>query len=115
MKIKVINEKKEVIFELNESKASLSLYKQLPLEVNVENYADNEKIFYLSHHLDTQDTPLLQNGNEGTLAYFEPWNNVVMYYGQCGAYSGLYVLGEAISGSDLIKTINGMIRIERVK
>ena len=45
-KISVTSNSNITIFELNESEASDSLYKQLPLTIEVENYSDNEKIFY---------------------------------------------------------------------
>lgn len=56
----------------------------------------------------------LAKGPSGTLAYFEPWGNVVLYYGECGGASGLYALGEAVSGTEQIETLSGEIRIEVV-
>ena len=35
----------------------------------------------------------------GTLAFFSPWGNVVMFYGAASRYSGLYILGKAIEGA----------------
>ena len=35
-----------VVFELNSSKAADDLWKQLPLETEVGNFSNNEKIFY---------------------------------------------------------------------
>lgn len=101
----------EVVFQLNDSSASKDLYTQLPIDIEVEDYSINEKIFY-PEPLDTSDTPLLESGSVGTLAYFAPWDDVVMYYSRCGAYSGLYVLGEAISGADNISNLSGTIHIK---
>ena len=47
----------EIIFELNDSTAAADLYAQLPLSVEIEDFSDNEKIFY-PEALDTADTPL---------------------------------------------------------
>lgn len=113
MKIKVIHSEKEIIFLLNDSQASKTLYKQLPLEVEIENYSHNEKIFYPTQPLDITNTPLLEKGNTGTLGYFSPWDNVIMYYGQCSFYSGLYILGQATKGNEYIKEISGKITIEK--
>lgn len=115
MKIKVTNQSKQIIFTLNESDGAKSLYQQLPLETKVENYSNNEKIFYPSKSLATKNTPLLLSGQEGTLGYFSPWKNVVMYYDRCGSYNGLYVLGEAIKGKENIKNLSGTILIEKVE
>lgn len=36
-----------------------------------------------------------------------------MYYGPCGSYSGLYVIGQAISQKELIKDLSGTILVEK--
>lgn len=46
MKIRVSDGENEVLYLLNDSPAAMSLYSQLPLDVEVENYGSNEKIFY---------------------------------------------------------------------
>lgn len=113
MNIKVTNQDKQIIFKLNDSDGAKSLYDQLPLEIAVENFSNNEKIFYPPTSLKTSNTPLLESGDVGTLAYFAPWKNVVMYYGPCGSYSGLYVIGQAISQKELIKDLSGTILVEK--
>lgn len=79
MRIKVTDGTDEIIFQLNDSSAAKSLYEQLPLTLDVENYGSNEKIFYPTEKLDTSDV-IEGDGLAGTLAYFSPWGNVVMYY-----------------------------------
>lgn len=103
----------EIVFQLNDSPAANTLYEQLPLSIPVENYSHNEKIFYPPDGLDTSETPLA-GGPSGTLAYYAPWGNVVLYYGECGGASGLYALGKAVSGTNQIETLSGEIRIEAV-
>lgn len=60
-----------VIYELNDSAAATSLYEQLPLSLEVEDYSTNEKIFYPPQELETGDSPLADSG-AGTLAYYAP-------------------------------------------
>lgn len=106
----VADEEHVVIFALNDSPAALSLYKQLPIEVEVENYGSNEKIFYPPEELDTEGG--IEGGGEaGVLAYFSPWGNVVMYYGPFDAYPGLYILGEAVDFAGEIENLSGTIFI----
>lgn len=102
-----------IVFQLNNSSAAHALYDQLPLSVPAEDYSNDEKIFYPPNELDTRDTPLAK-GPAGTLAYYEPWGNVVLYYGECGGASGLYALGEAVSGTEQIETLSGELKIEAV-
>lgn len=47
VKIKITDGNHEVTFRLNNGSAAKSLYEQLPLTVEVENYGHNEKIFFL--------------------------------------------------------------------
>lgn len=100
------------VFELNGSPAAKDLYAQLPLRITVENYGNNEKIFYPPKKLATTGTPKA-DARTGTLAYYAPWGNVVMFYGDFGAAAGLFELGHAISGKAYIKEISGTIEIKK--
>ncbi|WP_319524876.1 cyclophilin-like fold protein [uncultured Desulfosarcina sp.] len=113
MKISVTANRNTTVFELNNSGAAKSLYAQLPLRIKVENYGSNEKIFYSPKKLDTADTPQAAAHETGTLAYYAPWGDVVMFYGDFGPAPGLYELGHAISGAEYIRRMSGWIRIER--
>lgn len=110
MKMKVTAGKTEIIFELNDSQAAKDLYSQLPLTLEVEDFSTNEKVFYPPENLNTQNAPMADAG-KGTLAYYEPWGDVVMFYAAFGSGRGLYELGQAISGADSIETLNGTIEI----
>ena len=100
-----------VIYELNDSAAADSLYEQLPLTIEVEDYSTNEKIFYPPQALDTADAPLAEGG-AGVLAYYAPWGDVVMFYDSFGTNSSLYELGRAVSGADRIHEMSGTITID---
>lgn len=100
-----------VVYELNDSTAADSLYEQLPLTIEVEDYSTNEKIFYPPEELDTSNSPLAQGG-AGTLAYYAPWGDVVMFYGDYGENSSLFELGQAVLGGELVSEMSGTITIE---
>lgn len=103
-----------VVFELNCSKVADDLWKQLPLETEVGNFSNNEKIFYPEKGLDTSDAPLAEGG-EGTLAYYRPWGNVVMFYGSFSQNASLYGLGRAVGGSELISSLSGAVSIVKAE
>ena len=103
-----------VVYELNEGSAANSLYEQLPLTLQVEDYSTNEKIFYPPQQLDTSDSPLAEGG-AGTLAYYAPWGDVVMFYDEYSQNSSLFELGQVVSGGDLVEQMSGMITIEAVE
>jgi hypothetical protein len=112
MQIRVKANGNTTVFELNNSPAARGLYAQLALSITVENYSNNEKIFYPPKKLNTTDTPLA-DAQVGTLAYYAPWGDVVMFYGSFGSAAGLYELGHAISGSEYIQGMSSTIRIEK--
>lgn len=104
----------QAVYELNHSPAAQSLLAQLPLTTQVEDYSTNEKIFYPEEGLDTSDTPLARAG-AGTLAYYEPWGDVVFFYGDYSENPGLFELGQVVSGGDLISQMSGTITIETME
>ncbi len=93
--------------------AADALLAQLLLTVEVEDYSTNEKIFYPPQALDTADAPPAEGGT-GTLAYYAPWGDVVMFYGDYNASSSLYELGQAVSGGDLVGSLSGAITLTAV-
>ena len=111
MKISVISNGNKIVFELNNSEASKELISQLPLNIEVEDYASKEKIFYLSKKLSISNTSMA-NSKKGTLAYYEPWGNVVMFYRDFGKASGLYELGKCMEGCEFIENLQGLINIK---
>ena len=113
MQISVKANGKTTVFELNNSPAARDLYAQLPLNTSVENYSNNEKIFYPPEKLNISDTPKA-DAQAGSLAYYAPWGDVVMFYVRFGSAAGLYELGHAISGSEYIRGMSGTIQIEKV-
>lgn len=100
-----------VVYALNDGSAADSLYAMLPLTIGVEDYSTNEKIFYPEEGLDTSDSPLAQAG-AGTLAYYEPWDDVVFFYGDYNENPGLFELGQAVSGGELVSAMSGTITVE---
>lgn len=104
----------QVVYELNDSPAAQGLLSQLPLTVEVEDFSTNEKVFYPPQELDTTDTPLAVGG-AGTLAYYAPWGDVVLFYDSFSANGSLYELGEAVSGAEDISQMTGTITVETVE
>lgn len=113
MKISVQSEQHEIIYELNDSTAARELYAQLPLTIEVEPFSNNEMTFY-PEKLDVTDTPL-SDGEPGSLSYYQPWGDVVMFYAPCTPNSSLYELGKAVSGTEHIENLSGTITVSAVE
>ena len=114
MKISVSDGTHSIIYELNSSSPSQSLYGLLPLDAEVKNYAHNEKTFYPPQAIDTADG-VEGSGEAGDPALFSPWGNIVLYYGSFEAYPGLYIPGHALEGAQWISSLSGIIHVEAVK
>lgn len=112
MKISVSSNGNTIVYKLNNSTASKELYAQLPLSIEVENFGNNEKIFYPPEKLSTSNTPTA-NAKNGTLAYYAPWADVVLFYKDFGTANGLYELGEVVSGIEHISSMSGTIEIQK--
>lgn len=101
-----------VIYELNDSPAAQSLLLQLPLTIEVKPYSTNEQTFYPPEKLNITDSPAITSAKAGTLAYYAPWGDVVMFYGDfSGGSGGLYELGIAVEGNDAIQNLSGTITV----
>lgn len=102
----------EIRFALNDSPAARSLAAQLPLTLEVRPFSNNEQTFYPPQAFDTADTPAITSAQAGTLAYYAPWADVVMFYkGFSGGSGGLYQLGEVLEGGDSIRGLQGTITV----
>lgn len=114
MSIKVEANGNTITFELNDSQAAQDLYAQLPLTTENEDFSNNEKTFYPPQKLNVSDAPHT-DGSIGTLAYYEPWGDVVIFYGNYNPNDALYELGKVSSGSEHIENITGEITISAVE
>ena len=99
----------EVVCALNSSRAARDLLTQLPLSLDISDYARQEKTFSPPAKLDTSGAQP-DDGSAGTLAYFAPWNTVVLFYKNSGSYSGRYALGECRDAATIEK-LRGRVTI----
>lgn len=109
MRISVKSEEYEIVYELNDSKAARELYAQLPLTTEVEPFSNNEMTFY-PEKLDVADAPF-SDGEPGSLSYYAPWGDVVMFYAPCAPNNSLYELGKAVAGAEHIENLSGTITV----
>lgn len=67
---------------LADTDAARELLKQLPLELEVSDFANAEKIAFLPSKLkiSAADRTLSGKGEPGVIAYYIPWGNIAMFY-----------------------------------
>ena len=86
-----------------------------PELINLSVNKTNEDDYKHENELDVTNTPLASNGENGVLAYYEPWGDVVMFYDSFDLANDLYQLGNAIEGIENIENLSGEITIEKVE
>jgi len=78
---------------LHDNPTSRDLLAQLPLTLDLSDYAGTEKIATLPRKLSTRGAPEGCDPDVGTLAYYAPWGNLAFFYKDFGYSLGLVALG----------------------
>ncbi|OCG01495.1 hypothetical protein A9G12_02825 [Gilliamella sp. wkB112] len=99
--IKITVDNQPVIIELFDNAASRQLLKQLPLTLELSDFAGEEKIAYLPNKLILQDTPKA-NTIPSDFTYYVPWGNLAIFYKDYGQADGVYALGRIKEGKQLL-------------
>ena len=114
MKITISSATEKMVLELDNNPTAKSLYDQLPLEVDMEDYAGIEKIFYPPKKLSKDEAPSGYQANKGDITYYAPWGDVAIFYKDFSHASGLIPLGKITEGlGDLTKFKNTKVKIEK--
>jgi hypothetical protein len=78
---------------LYDNPSARDLASMLPLELTIDDYADNEKIANLPRKLTEQGSGPFANEAPGDLCYYAPWGNLAFFYGSYRYSAGLIRLG----------------------
>lgn len=113
MKIKIIFDKYEIVFELKSNATSDALFKTLPMEVEIKDYASMEKIFYPPGKLSEKGAPDGYKPKAGDITYYAPWGNIAIFYQNFSYAKGLVYLGKILSGEEFLGMLdNKQVLIE---
>jgi hypothetical protein len=97
-KIECAFDKHRFTATLFDNPTALDLLSMLPLEVTIEDYADNEKIARLPRKLTEDGSGSFGNEAPGDLCYYAPWGNLAFFYAGYRYSQGLIRLGRLDSG-----------------
>ena len=89
---------------LNDSSAAQDFALLLPLSVTLIDYAFTEKICDLPRGLVTRGAPDGFAPRAGDVAYYAPWGNLALFYGDAEYAGGLVALGRIDTGIRHLKT-----------
>lgn len=81
---------------LQASPATQDFINQLPLSLELKDYASSEKIADLPQKLSTLNAPRGYAGQSGDITYYAPWGNLAVFYkdSTVGSANGLILLGK---------------------
>lgn len=89
-----------IIATLPDTAASRGFIAQLPITLELKDYASTEKIADLPQKLSTQDAPEGYKPSRGDITYYAPWGNLAIFYRDFGYSRGLVNLGQIIEGTE---------------
>lgn len=98
MKVNIVFDNQTITATLNDTPTAQDFVRQLPLTLELEDYASTEKIAYLPSKLTSEGAPEGTRAKAGDLAYYAPWGNMVVFYKDFGYSTGLIKLGELDAG-----------------
>lgn len=97
-----------LIYYMNDSKAA-ERFVEMHGKHMFSSYNDNGKKCHLEEKLDVSDCPLADGSKIGVIAYYEPSNEVIVFYKEYEPIDGLYELGafeyDSDSSFELIKNM----------
>ena len=115
MRIRLTFNNQSMIATLYDNPSARDLMSLLPLDLTIDNYANNEKIAYLPRKLTEEGSGPFGNEAPGDLCYFAPWGNLALFYAGYRWSEGVIRLGRFEGSFELLLTRGKFpLRIERI-
>ncbi|MBL9219026.1 MAG: hypothetical protein JNG82_11095 [Opitutaceae bacterium] len=109
MKITIKAGQETLFATLGENATAKSFVALLPLELELEDYNQTEKIAYLPQKLVTDGAPAGADPSPGDITYYAPWGNLALFYRDFGYSTGLIKIGRIDSG---VESLRGLRKIK---
>lgn len=104
MKIRLIIDGKTLLATLEDSIPARDFIAQLPLTLQLEDYASTEKIAQLPRRLSVSNVPEGIAPNAGDIAFYAPWGNLAIFHKPFGYSKGLVRLGRIDGGLQVLRS-----------
>jgi hypothetical protein len=115
MKIRMVFNGQTLTGTLYDNASARDFYSMLPLDMTIDNYANNEKIAYLPRELTLEGSGPFSNEQPGDICYFAPWGNLALFYAGYRYSSGLVRLGRFDDFQPLLTRGKFPLRVERIE
>jgi hypothetical protein len=115
MKIRLLIDGRYLPATLEDSAATRDFLAQLPLTLELEDYASTEKIAQLPRTLSTAGAPAGVTPAAGDITFYAPWGNLAIFHKPFGYSKGLIKLGRIDGDFQLLRRAGKIqVRIEVV-
>ncbi len=104
MKIRIAFATHDFTATLYDNPSARDFASMLPLDLTIDDYANNEKIAYLPRKLAEEGSGPFPNEAPGDLCYYSPWGNLAFFYAGYRYSSGLIRLGRLDGGVEPLLT-----------
>jgi len=109
MKLKITSGDKVVMAILYENPTTRGFIGQLPLTVDMEDFAGKEKIFYPPNKLSSTERKAVSDPKIGDINVYAPWGNIAIFYGSYSGSRDLIRIGRITEGIDVIN-VTGTVK-----
>ncbi len=89
---------------LSDNPSARDFASMLPLNLELSDFSDNEKIAYLPRKLTVEGNTPYTDAAVGDLCYYVPWGNIIFYYGNYSPASSVVRLGRLDAGIQPLMT-----------
>ena len=104
MKLKITIGEQYVMATVYDNATTKDFVSLLPLTLELNDYAETEKISYLSQKLTAQGAPSGCDPDVGDITYYAPWGNLAIFYKDFGYAAGLIKLGKIEGDVSILNT-----------
>lgn len=115
MRIRLTFNNQSMTATLYDNPSAHDLVSMLPLDLTIDNYANNEKIAYLPRKLTEEGSGPFGNEAPGDLCYFASWGNLALFYANYRWSDGVIRLGRFDGSLEPLRVRRRLpLRIERI-
>ena len=107
MEVTMTVDGQEVTITLLDNATARSLWEQLPLTLEFEDYNSTEKSAYPPENLSQEGAPASYDPNVGDVTVYGPWGNIAIFYEDYGNSVGLIPVGHIDTGLELLSGQDG--------
>jgi hypothetical protein len=116
MKIRIAFHDQDFTATLEDNVSARDFASMLPLDLTINDFANNEKIAYLPRKLNDEAKGPFPNAAPGDLCYYIPWGNLAFFYAGYESTSDLVRLGRLDGDTKPLRTRGEYrVRIEMLR